>query len=418
MMQQRNRTTAPRPDGQQQTPPSPRMSARRWITLIGLVILFNFVFYYLQLGTTSTTPQTTLSYSAFVTQVQRHNIKNATISGTDASGNFRKPYKTGGKSYTRYTTTIVSDVISTLVPYLQKEGVDVTLQNNTTPIWLSLLGLLLQALPLLFLFGLFYFGARSTMQQQQGIFGFGQSRAKLYTEERPTTTFADVAGVESAKRELTEEVDFLRNPTKYQQLGARIPKGVLLVGPPGTGKTLLARAVAGEARVPFLSISATEFVELFVGVGASRVRDLFERAKATAPAIVFIDEIDAIGGRRGGGGPMGGGSNSEREQTLNQLLVSMDGFEPNQAVIVLAVTNRPDVLDPALLRPGRFDRQVTLEKPDIRGRLAILDVHARGKPLDEAVSLETLAKQTPGFSGADLQNLLNEGAILTARAGK
>ncbi|HLJ67800.1 MAG TPA: ATP-dependent zinc metalloprotease FtsH [Chloroflexota bacterium] len=418
MMQQRNRTTAPRPDGQQQTPPSPRMSARRWITLIGLVILFNFVFYYLQLGTTSTTPQTTLSYSAFVTQVQRHNIKNATISGTDASGNFRKPYKTGGKSYTRYTTTIVSDVISTLVPYLQKEGVDVTLQNNTTPIWLSLLGLLLQALPLLFLFGLFYFGARSTMQQQQGIFGFGQSRAKLYTEERPTTTFADVAGVDAAKAELREIVDFLREPEKYHRLGARIPKGVLLVGPPGTGKTLLARAIAGEARVAFFSISATEFVEMFVGVGASRVRDLFDRARAASPSIIFVDELDAIGGSRGRRGPVGGGGNDEREQTLNQLLVSMDGFEPTEAVIVLAATNRPDVLDPALLRPGRFDRQVTVDPPDRAGREAILAIHTRDIPLGPDVDLAAIARATPGMSGADLANLANEAALAAARKGE
>ena len=228
-------------------------------------------------------------------------------------------------------------------------------------------------LPFLLMIGLFVFFMRAARQQSQGVFGFGQSRGKLYTEDRPSTTFADVAGVDAAKAELAEVVDFLKQPAKYHKLGARIPKGVLLVGPPGTGKTLLARAVAGEANVPFLAISATEFVELFVGVGASRVRDLFERAKAVAPSIIFIDEIDAIGGSRAGRGPASGG-NDEREQTLNQMLVSMDGFEPNEAVIVLAATNRPDNLDPALLRPGRFDREVVVDPPDRQG--------PRGHPQD------------------------------------
>ena len=259
---------------------------------------------------------------------------------------------------------------------------------------------------------------RAVRGQQQGLFGFGQSRARLYSAERPSTTFADVAGVEAAKQELSEVVDFLRDPAKYRKLGARIPKGVLLVGPPGTGKTLLARAVAGEARVPFFSISAAEFVEVFVGVGASRVRDLFERAKAAAPAIVFIDEIDAIGRQRGGGGPLGGGTNDEREQTLNQLLTALDGFEPTQAVIVLAATNRPDVLDPALLRPGRFDRQVTLDPPDRPGREAILKIHTRTIPLAPAVDLAAIAQTTPGMSGADLANLANEAALTAARKGE
>src|SRR5438874_3847383 len=254
--------------------------------------------------------------------------------------------------------------------------------------------------------------------QRQGLFGFGQSKARLYSEERPSTTFADVAGVEAAKRELQEEVDCPRHPKKYQRLGARIPKGVLLVGPPGSGKTLLARAVAGEARVPFFSISATEFVEVFVGVGASRVRDLFEKAKAAAPAIVFIDEIDAIGRQRGGGGPLGGGTNDEREQTLNQLLVSMDGFEPNQAVIVMAATNRPDVLDQALLRPGRFDRQVVVESPDRRGREAILRIHTRGIPLEPGVDLAAVAQATPGMSCAELANPANEAALTAGRQGE
>ena len=305
-----------------------------------------------------------------------------------------------------------------LVPLLQQHHVQITAENQSAPPWLTVVGLLLQALPFLLLIGLFYFGTQAARRQQQGIFGFGQSRAKLYTEERPSTTFADVAGVEAAKVELSEEVDFLRDPSKYQRLGATIPKGVLLVGPPGTGKTLLARAVAGEAHVPFFSISATEFVEVFVGVGASRVRDLFEKAKAAAPAIVFIDEIDAIGRQRGGGGPLGGGTNDEREQTLNQLLVSMDGFEPNQAVIILAATNRPDVLDHALLRPGRFDRQVTVDPPDRKGREAILKIHTRNIPLAPNVNLANLAQATPGMSGADLANLANEAALERRAQGR
>ena len=234
---------------------------------------------------------------------------------------------------------------------------------------------------------------------------FGKSRARLFTGNKPTVTFADVAGVDEAKEELVEVVEFLKYPDKFQALGARIPRGVLLVGPPGTGKTLLSRAVAGEAGVPFFSISGSEFVEMFVGVGASRVRDLFDQAKKSAPCIVFVDEIDAVGRQRGAGL---GGSHDEREQTLNQILVEMDGFDSSTNVIVIAATNRPDVLDPALLRPGRFDRQVILDRPDIAGRRAILDVHSRGKPLEGDVSIENLARQTPGFSGADLENLVNE----------
>jgi cell division protease FtsH len=257
------------------------------------------------------------------------------------------------------------------------------------------------------------------MRQAQGsnnqALSFGKSRARMFMGNKPTVTFADVAGVEEAKQELQEVVEFLKYPEKFAALGARIPKGVLLVGPPGTGKTLLSRAVAGEAGVPFFSISGSEFVEMFVGVGASRVRDLFDQAKRNAPCIVFVDEIDAVGRQRGAGL---GGSHDEREQTLNQILVEMDGFDTNTNVIVIAATNRPDVLDPALLRPGRFDRQVVLDRPDITGRREILEVHTRGKPLEKTVSLDVLAKQTPGFSGADLANLVNEGAILAARRNK
>ena len=278
--------------------------------------------------------------------------------------------------------------------------------------WLSMLSFIL---PTLFLVGIFIFMMRQSQGSNNQAMSFGKSRARLFTANRPSVTFSDVAGVEEAKEELVEVVEFLKYPEKFAALGARIPRGVLLVGPPGTGKTLLSRAVAGEAGVPFFSISGSEFVEMFVGVGASRVRDLFEQAKRNAPCIVFIDEIDAVGRQRGAGL---GGSHDEREQTLNQILVEMDGFDSTTNVIVIAATNRPDVLDPALLRPGRFDRQVILDRPDIQGRISILNVHVRGKPLEEDVSIEGLARQTPGFSGADLENLVNEAAILAARRNR
>ncbi len=278
--------------------------------------------------------------------------------------------------------------------------------------WLAALG---GILPFILLAGLLIFMMRQTQGSNNQAMSFGKSRARMFMGNKPSTTFAEVAGVEEAKQELQEIVEFLKFPEKFAALGARIPKGLLLVGPPGTGKTLISRAVAGEAGVPFFSISGSEFVEMFVGVGASRVRDLFDQAKRNSPCIVFVDEIDAVGRQRGAGL---GGSHDEREQTLNQILVEMDGFDTNTNVIVIAATNRPDVLDPALLRPGRFDRQVVLDRPDIRGRLAILQVHTKGKPLEPSITLDTLAKQTPGFSGADLANLLNEAAILAARRNK
>ena len=276
----------------------------------------------------------------------------------------------------------------------------------------SLFGLLLNFLPLIFFGAVLLFMMRQAQGNTNQTFSFGRSKARMLVGNQPTVTFSDVAGVEEAKMELQEVVEFLKFPERFLALGARIPKGVLLVGPPGTGKTLLARAVAGEAGVPFFSISGSEFVEMFVGVGASRVRDLFDQAKRNAPSIVFIDEIDAVGRHRGAG--LGGG-HDEREQTLNQILVEMDGFETNTNVILTAATNRPDILDPALLRPGRFDRRVVLDNPDVKGRKEILEVHSKGKPLDEEVALEKVAKQTPGFSGADLANLINEAAILAAR---
>jgi cell division protease FtsH len=277
-------------------------------------------------------------------------------------------------------------------------------------------GLLLTGLlPLLVIGGFIFFMMRQAQGTNNQALSFGKSRARMFLGNKTVVTFADVAGVDEAKTELQEVVEFLKYPEKFNSLGARIPRGVLLVGPPGTGKTLMARAVAGEAGVPFFSISGSEFVEMFVGVGASRVRDLFDQAKRNSPCIVFVDEIDAVGRQRGAGL---GGSHDEREQTLNQILVEMDGFDTNTNVIVIAATNRPDILDPALLRPGRFDRQVVIDAPDVKGRIAILEVHSKGKPLDKEVALENLAKRTPGFSGADLANLVNEAAILAARFNK
>lgn len=281
--------------------------------------------------------------------------------------------------------------------------------------WMAIWTILGYALPLIFVVVLFWYIMRQAQGSNNAAMSFGKSRARMFSGDQPTVTFADVAGVEEAKEELKEVVEFLREPQKFISLGARIPKGVLLVGPPGTGKTLLAKAVSGEAGVPFFSISGSEFVEMFVGVGASRVRDLFEQAKRHSPCIVFMDEIDAVGRQRGAGL---GGSHDEREQTLNQMLVEMDGFDTDTNVIIMAATNRPDILDPALLRPGRFDRRVVLDRPDVRGREAILKVHVKGKPLAPDIDLSVLAKSTPGFVGADLENMVNEAAILSARRNK
>ena len=307
-----------------------------------------------------------------------------------------------------------TDIISILQAYgVDLTTVDVQIERGSR--WGGLLSFLPFLLPTLLLIGFFLYMMRQNQGNSSQAMSFGKSRARLFTSNRPSVTFADVAGVDEAKEELQEVVEFLKFPDKFAALGARIPRGVLLVGPPGTGKTLLSRAVAGEAGVPFFSISGSEFVEMFVGVGASRVRDLFDQAKKNSPCIIFIDEIDAVGRQRGAGL---GGSHDEREQTLNQILVEMDGFDSSVNVIVIAATNRPDVLDPALLRPGRFDRQVILDRPDIQGRRSILDVHSRGKPFEDSVSIENLARQTSGFSGADLENLVNEAAILAARRNK
>ena len=327
-----------------------------------------------------------------------------------------------GANNTKYQATVGDKLDVTQV--LRDSGITVTqgayakyvtIKYTQPSQWGNWISTIVSFLPLLIFGALLFFMMRQAQGSNNQALSFGKSRARMFAGNRPTITFADVAGVEEAKQELAEVVEFLKYPDKFAALGARIPRGVLLVGPPGTGKTLLSRAVAGEAGVPFFSISGSEFVEMFVGVGASRVRDLFDQAKRNAPCIVFVDEIDAVGRQRGAGL---GGSHDEREQTLNQILVEMDGFDTNTNVIVIAATNRPDVLDPALLRPGRFDRQVVLDNPDIRGRNQVLEVHARGKPFEKSVNLQTLAKQTPGFSGADLANLLNEAAILSARRNK
>jgi len=310
-------------------------------------------------------------------------------------------------------TTLVSQLLAFGVTpeQLAKVAVEV---NAPSP-WAGILTLASYILPIILIGGLFWFIFRQAQGSNNAAMAFGKSKARMFSGEHPTVTFEDVAGIDESKEELKEVVEFLKEPQKFIQLGARIPKGVLLVGPPGTGKTLLAKAVSGEAGVPFFSISGSEFVEMFVGVGASRVRDLFEQAKRHSPCIVFVDEIDAVGRQRGAGL---GGSHDEREQTLNQMLVEMDGFDTDTNVIVVAATNRPDILDPALLRPGRFDRRITLDRPDMRGREAILKVHARGKPFEPEVDLGSIARGTPGFVGADLENLINEGAILAARRSK
>ena len=366
-----------------------------------------------------------LPYSGFVQQVQSGNVAEVTISGVNVTGTLTNaipvpdatpiPSSTPGAATAPPTSNRFSSVLSglddtTLLTLLVSKGVKVTAVDVSGGSWV--VTLLSNALPILLLVGLMFYIGRQMRQGQQTALGFGRSKARLYQADRPPVTFADVAGEDEAKAELAEVVDFLKSPDRYHLVGARLPHGVLLVGPPGTGKTLLARAVAGEAQVPFFSISASEFVEMFVGVGASRVRDLFEQARANAPSIVFVDEIDAVGRQRGAG--MGGG-NDEREQTLNQLLVALDGFDERMEVIVLAATNRSDVLDPALLRPGRFDRQVIVGLPDRIGREQILKVHVRGKPIDRDVDLMLIARATPGFSGADLANLVNEAALLTAR---
>jgi cell division protease FtsH len=371
-----------------------------WVVVaLFLVVLFN-VFQ----PSTSQSSATSIAYSSFLDDVNSGSVQDVTITGHDVAFTTKD-----GKAYDTYTPDD-----PTLVSKLVNAGVHVEAKpvgDNMNPF----LKVLISWAPMLLLIGVWVFFMRQMQSGGGRAMGFGKSRARLLTEKQGRVTFEDVAGIDEAKSELQEIVEFLRDPQKFQRLGGKIPKGCLLVGPPGTGKTLLARAIAGEANVPFFTISGSDFVEMFVGVGASRVRDMFEQGKKNAPCIIFIDEIDAVGRHRGAG--LGGG-NDEREQTLNQMLVEMDGFESNEGVILIAATNRPDVLDPALLRPGRFDRQVVVPNPDVMGREKILKVHMRKVPLASDVDAKTIARGTPGFSGADLANLVNEAALLAARIGK
>jgi len=385
-----------------------------WVSRILLLLLIAIVIYNVVVvffnPANVTNPQVELSYSDFISQIDSDNIKDVTYQqGGQITGDFKNTYTKDGKPYNRFTTFNPFNDDQAIQQQLSQHSVAVIgKQAGSNDFWVTLL---INILPIAALVALLFFLSRRATQSQQNIFNFGRSRAKLIMEDRPSTTFADVAGVDEAKSELEEVVEFLKTPQKFQRLGGKIPKGVLLVGPPGTGKTLLARAVAGEAGVPFFSMSGSEFVEVLVGVGASRVRDLFDHAKKSAPSIIFIDEIDAVGRQRGTSLT----TNDEREQTLNQLLVEMDGFDARQAVVVIAATNRPDNLDQALLRPGRFDRRVTVDRPDWKGRQAILTIHARNVPLAPDVDMVQLARMTTGMVGADLANLVNEAALLAAR---
>jgi len=368
-----------------------------WLLIgIMMILLFNLV-------STPKKMDHEMIFSDFMTRLEAGEVQEVTIKGSSITGQLKD-----GKRFKTYTTEYPD-----LVKILRSKNVQITAKPEEQNPWYW--NLFFSWGPIIFLVAIWIFFMRQMQAGGNRALSFGKAKAKLVSEKAVKITFADVAGIEEAKGEVQEIIDFLKDPQKFQKLGGRIPKGVLLVGAPGTGKTLLARAIAGEAGVPFFSMSGSDFVEMFVGVGASRVRDLFDQAKKSAPCIIFIDEIDAVGRHRGAG--LGGG-HDEREQTLNQLLVEMDGFEINQGVIILAATNRPDVLDPALLRPGRFDRQVVVPQPDVKGRLEIIKVHTKNIPVDERVDLEQIARGTPGFSGADLANLVNEAALLAARKSK
>jgi cell division protease FtsH len=393
--------------GPRTPPPPPPPRWRHWLLPVGLIVAF-LVWY--NLSALHSTSSTTLSYSQFLTDVGKHTVKTVTIAqpGGTSSGAL-----TNGSDY---TVVIPPQAGQSLLDQLQSGNVQITSSGSSPGIGSELLGWLITLLPIALIVWFWLRLSRGASAGMQGVLGVGRSRAKVFDEERPSTKFTDVAGYEGAKSEISEVVDFLRSPERYSKAGAVVPRGVLMVGPPGTGKTLLARAVAGEADVPFFSVTGSSFVEMFVGVGAARVRDLFAEARKRGQAIIFIDEIDAIGQRRAGQGAVV--ANDEREQTLNQLLAEMDGFDPTMGVVVLAATNRPEVLDPALLRPGRFDRQVTIPLPNVNEREAILRVHTRGKKLSANVNLSVVARGTPGFSGADLANLANEAAIFAVRESR
>jgi len=373
--------------------------------VLWLVIIMVVVMLWAVVRTNHGTRSADLSFTDLMNQIDQGRVKSVTISGTELKGDYKDTSE-------ELHSVIPPGTYQPLVDKMLAKGVNVTYQKETSGNWVSIL---INAIPFVLLLGFWIFMMRQMQSGGNKALSFGKSRARLHSSQQKKVTFKDVAGVEEAKEELTEIIEFLREPQKFQKLGGRIPKGVLLVGPPGTGKTLLARAIAGEANVPFFSISGSDFVEMFVGVGASRVRDLFEQGKKNAPCIIFIDEIDAVGRHRGAG--LGGG-HDEREQTLNQLLVEMDGFESNEGVILVAATNRPDVLDPALLRPGRFDRRVVVDRPDVRGRESILKVHTKKTPLADDVDLSVIARGTPGFAGADLANLVNEAALVAARQNR
>jgi cell division protease FtsH len=374
-----------------------------------LLVLVPFALVQLSGARAEASPE--IDYTRYRAELARDNIARVTIqAGKTVQGEFRNPANVKGAEVKGFTTRLPMENSESEVEALQAKGVTITAQDARP----SVTGMIVSFLPWLVLIGIYLFLFRQMQAGGAKAFSFGKSKAKLLTGDTPKVTFADVAGADEAKVELEEIIEFLKDPQKFTRLGGRLPKGALLVGPPGTGKTLLAKAVAGEAARPFFSMSGSDFVEMFVGVGASRVRDLFEQGKTNAPCIIFIDEIDAVGRHRGAG--LGGG-HDEREQTLNQLLVEMDGFESNDGVILIAATNRPDVLDPALLRPGRFDRQIVVDAPDLRGREGILKVHLRNKPIAEDVDITTLARGTPGMAGADLANLVNEAALLAVRRG-
>jgi len=401
-------TPPPPGDRPKASAPPPPPAWRNWLWLIMIVVIFA-LFYLLPTRSTSTS----LTYSQFLSDVNAGQVKTVELASTP--GGTSTGTLKDGKTF---TVVIPPQAGQVLLTDLQQHNVQISSAPSGNGFGTTVLIYLITfGLPILLFVWLFRRISRNAAGGLQGIMGVGRSRAKVFDEERPTTTFADVAGYEGAKAEIAEVVDFLRKPDRYTRVGAVVPRGVLMIGPPGTGKTLLARAVAGEAQVPFFSVTGSSFVELFVGVGASRVRDLFAEARKRAPAIIFIDEIDAIGQRRAGGAGAYV-SNDEREQTLNQLLAEMDGFEPTAGIVVLGATNRPEILDPALLRPGRFDRQVTIPLPNVNERAAILAVHCRGKKIGSDVDLNAIARGTPGFSGADLANLVNEAAINAVRAGR
>ena len=388
----------------------PPLKRSAWTTLLVWILIIAIPIYVVFQFSSRGGKSAEIPYLLFLQELRQKNVTEVTITEKSIKGQLKTPINVEDKGTFSEFTTLIPFEDPKLADELVKFNVQVTVKEKSG--WG---GIIISILPWLLLIGVWIFFIRQMQSGQNRALGFGRSRAKLMLENRLNVTFKDVAGVDEAKEELTEVIEFLKAPRKFTRLGGRIPKGVLLLGPPGTGKTLMARAVAGEAGVPFISISGSDFVEMFVGVGASRVRDLFDQAKKNSPCIIFVDEIDAVGRLRGAG--LGGG-HDEREQTLNQLLVEMDGFEVNEGIILMAATNRPDILDPALLRPGRFDRVVVLDRPDIRGRLGILKVHTRKTPLGENVNLEILARGTPGFSGADLSNMVNEAALLAARRDK